>query len=186
MTQHDYQKQAKDWIDSHGITFHVELIGSNCPHYCEDALKQRDMGKINTFPRKSHIHGNHYRITLKRSGKPDFTVDFWNSYNDEEVNAFFRYTPGTVLTVPRETIYWDKLGKYPNRRRQPKRVPTPYDLLASIEKAPPGAFEEWCMDLGYDTDSRRAFDIYGRCQSEWRRVTRFFSPQEIEELQEIQ
>ena len=53
----EYHKQAEDFLTKHGFTFKAVLIGSDCPLFCADAEKQRNMGKVNTYPRKTHIHG---------------------------------------------------------------------------------------------------------------------------------
>ena len=64
-------------------------------------------------------------------------------------------------------------------------APTAYDLLARITKSDPGTFEDFCGNFGYDTDSRRAERIYKGVCREWQKVQRFFTAEEIEELQEI-
>ena len=46
--------------------------------------------------------------------------------------------------------------------------PTVDDLLYSlVSDASSGreTFEDWCSELGYDTDSRKAFSIYEQCQN---------------------
>jgi hypothetical protein len=58
-------------------------------------------------------------------------------------------------------------------------------VLACIEKYEPGAFEEWCMDVGYDTDSRKAEGIYNAVKDQYMHVAMLFSDTELEELQEI-
>src|SRR5689334_6211137 len=83
----EYTKQAEDFLTAHKLTFEVALIGSDCPMFCEDQEKKREMNKVNVYPRKSHIHGKHYRCTFKRENGERFEVDFWNSYADEEFNA---------------------------------------------------------------------------------------------------
>jgi hypothetical protein len=54
--------------------------------------------------------------------------------------------------------------------------PTLYDVLTALKAdAPRGeAFEEWAPNLGYDTDSRRALDIYVACQKSEMLSRRFF------------
>lgn len=64
--------------------------------------------------------------------------------------------------------------------------PTPYDVLACIQKYEVGDFQNFCGDFGYDTDSRKAEKIYKAVCKEWEKVNNFFSESELLELQEIQ
>lgn len=64
--------------------------------------------------------------------------------------------------------------------------PTPYDVLACIQKYEVGNFQNFCGDFGYDTDSRKAEKIYKAVCKEWEKVNTFFSESELIELQEIQ
>lgn len=63
--------------------------------------------------------------------------------------------------------------------------PNAYDLLASLTKYDPESFEWFCSNYGYDTDSRKAFRTYKAVCREWEKVNKFFSAEELEELQEI-
>lgn len=65
------------------------------------------------------------------------------------------------------------------------KFPSAYDLLASIVKYPPGTFENFCSDYGYDTDSRKAYKIYNTVLDQWKDVESFMSGQEISELESI-
>lgn len=51
-------------------------------------------------------------------------------------------------------------------------------------KYDPGTFENFCMEFGYDTDSRRAERIYKSVVREYKAVKRLFGDI-LEELQEI-
>jgi len=176
----DYQKQAADFLAAHGLTFSAVLIGSDCPRFCEDAAKGKDMGQVNTYPRRTHIHGKHYRCTFNRDPKANVSpsmqrhliIDFWNSYADEEFNYLREH--------PRD---WSPASL--KLRKQPKRTPTAYDVLACVEKYEPERFEDWASSFGYDTDSRRAFETWQAAMDEWRKVSRFFTAEELEQLQEI-
>jgi len=181
-----YTKPVDDFLSSRDIHFSTQLIGDDCPRYCVD---QSEPG-IGTFPRKTHIHGQHWRITFGRGGRfilkgsISFVVDYWDSYNDAE----YRW----LRTHWRECISEKTLrshGVNPDRRIQPKlrdkRLPTAYDVLSCVVKYYPGMFEDWCNDLGYGTDSRRAKSTYRACVDEYTRFAAFFTLDEIETLQEI-
>ena len=53
------------------------------------------------------------------------------------------------------------------------KPPTTFDVVACIiddaigfEDSTPLSFEEWCDDIGYDTDSRKAERIYNACMKQ--------------------
>lgn len=174
----EYTKQAEDFLQKHELEFRAVHIGNDCPTFCKDHDEMRDMDKLNTFPRKSHIHGHHYRITISRKGRGHFTVDFWNSYADEEQNYFC----SGGRNWPSLAEDYRMLDKY---KGQKKTTVQAYDVLAAITKSDPGTFEDFCGDYGYDTDSRKAEQVYFAVQKEWSKVRTFFTAEEIAELQEI-
>jgi hypothetical protein len=47
-------------------------------------------------------------------------------------------------------------------------------------------FEEWCSDLGYDTDSRKAEQIYRETDKQTRRVFRFMGREMFDEFSEVE
>lgn len=187
----EYEQQALDFLAKSGLEFRAVLIGDDCPTFCEDARADRDMDKINTFPRKTHIHGKHYRCTISGKDRGHFTIDYWNSYRDEEENyfAFSVLSHSQSGTGPLEGKYWDKYrvaGKFPNGPRIKKRnVPKPYDVLACIQKYDPGTLSDFCSELGYSEDSKRDEQIYLAVCKEFQKVRKFFTEAEIEALQEI-
>lgn len=63
--------------------------------------------------------------------------------------------------------------------------PTAYDLLCCLTKYDPGTFDDFCSEYGYDEDSRSALKIYKLVLTDWRKVQKFFTDTELEELQEI-
>lgn len=65
------------------------------------------------------------------------------------------------------------------------KEPRAYDVLASITKSNPGAYESFCSDFGYNIDSRKAEKTWKLVKREWEKVSAFFTEAEIEELQEI-
>jgi len=165
MTTTDYQKQAQDILTKHNITFSAVPVGNDCPAFCSDAEAGRDMDKVNAFPRRTHIHGKHYRVTFAATGRASLYLDFWNSYADEEHNA------KDVFQRPKN-----------DRKRH---APTPYDVLACITKNDPGTFENFCGDFGYDEDSRKAEATYRAVVAEWQKVAKFFTAEELAEVQEV-
>lgn len=78
-------------------------------------------------------------------------------------------------------ISWSKARKL----QKQFKVPTAYDLLASITKYSPGSFSNFCSDFGYDEDSIKANNIYKSVVKEWFKVESFFTDEELAELQYI-
>lgn len=63
--------------------------------------------------------------------------------------------------------------------------PSMYDVLACMTKYDPGTFENFCGDFGYDEDSRTAERTYKAVCKEYKAMSRLFSEEILEELQEI-
>jgi hypothetical protein len=188
----EYEKQANDLLAKFGITFKVELIGKDCPRYCEDAIAERDMDKLDTYPRKTHIHGKHYSCFFVRN-LPDgdhtsMFIDFWNSYADEEYN-WARLNPDKLSFDQLDRIFSTKMRNSHGvalRARRPERKVSAYDVLACLTKSEPGTFDDFCGEYGYSSDSMRAHETWKAVRAEWRKVQGFFLPDEITAIQEVQ
>lgn len=65
--------------------------------------------------------------------------------------------------------------------------PSAYDVLACIsgDTYCADTFEDWCGELGYETDSIKALQTYRRCKAFAGRLNQFFTSEEIEALREI-
>lgn len=166
----EYTEQAENFLKKHNLTFRAVFVGEDCPQWCEDA-KKGNLLVPGTFPRKNHIHGSHWRLTLSREGKGHFTVDFWDSYADAKIRSL-----GTQAYRRGESTPFDELAD---------QQPTAYDMLAAVTKSEPGTFEDFCSDFGYDEDSRSAERVYQAVVKEYRMVSTFFTADELAEAQEI-
>lgn len=204
-TRNDYNAQTSEILTAFGVTFATELVGNDCPQFCEDARKQIGMDKVNTFPRNTHIHGKHYRCTFTRitSNKDKIAMfDFWNSYSDEEYNALLANRVSVDCYGPLASLYlrhgFIKMGiafrppvvkRSANDSRIAKhkgrQTPTAYDVLACVQKYPLGSFEEFCNDFGYDSDSIRALSVYGAVAEEYQRIRAFFTADELAVIERI-
>lgn len=66
--------------------------------------------------------------------------------------------------------------------------PTMATVIASIlrdDEATRCSFSEWCCDLGYDIDSRKAYATYELCQQLGDKVNNFFTGEERSHLAEL-
>lgn len=105
-----------------------------------------------------HIHGDRYQITLTRH-----------------------------VGYRRRSIRFDFWNSLKDQQEFETTV-DPYDVLACIsgDVSYPDTFEEWCEGLGYDTDSRKAHNLFKRCRKFAARLRNFFTEDEVEKLAEIQ
>lgn len=65
--------------------------------------------------------------------------------------------------------------------------PLPFSVLSSVylDDTRGASFEDWCADLGYDTDSRKALAAYLQCQEQTSRFKKAFPDVQLEEHEEI-
>lgn len=144
-----------------GIKYEINLIGDACPPFCKDA----DKPGIGTFPRRTHIHGRNYRLTLSTGQVPRakyIAVDFWNSYHDAEVAA---------------------IGTDPNRPTTRKTAKVLVaDVLSCAQLDDPCRFEDWCAEYGYDSDSRKAEAIWRLCVTQYSQFQSMFTQSQINEI----
>lgn len=184
----DYQKQAQDFLNATGVAMEVKFkeYGKHFPDDKED----RDI----------------YTITLKR-GQRSFTFDFgqsirssgeWNLYGNSSKGVAHRYgdsfdgIPKISYVHPsyngNEGKKGAKLALYhPNWLLNPSFAsPTDYNVLTCLTKHEVGTFEDFCSNFGYDTDSRKAENIYKAVLNEYQNVCMLWNEKEIEQLQEIQ
>lgn len=112
-----------------------------------------------------------YEITLT-SPRGSMTFDFWDSIRNTRIR----------------TMPFDAYNMQANKELAAKKkaaVPSVYDVLACLQKCDPGTFENFCSDYGYDEDSRTAIRVYLAVQNEYTQLTRLFTPEQMEELAEI-
>lgn len=186
----DYQQKVEDFLVKHGIKFTITFIGNDCPAFCEDARAGKDMSLVGTFPRRSHIHGRHYRCELL---KKDYFVyfDFWNSYRNEELNYIIEnrdwfYHPESLSLDSKRLLDGHGLRAGYSLLKGLKKVKVEaYDLLSCLQKSEIGTFQNFCNEFGYDSDSIRALKTYESVCGEYQKVKGFFTSEELKELQEI-
>jgi hypothetical protein len=65
-------------------------------------------------------------------------------------------------------------------------APSFYDILSCLTKYDPGLFEDFCSEMGYDTDSKKAEKTYNAVRDEYLNMAKLFSDDELEAMQEIQ
>lgn len=66
-----------------------------------------------------------------------------------------------------------------------RKYPSVYNVLTCLTKYDPGTFDDFCLEFGYDTDSRRAEKTYKAVVIEWENVDRLWHDC-LELLREVQ
>ncbi len=193
-TVSSYDQQAETFLASNGIKFRATLSDSK---------------QANWEP-----SGHHYRVTLSKKGNR-LTFDFWGcrkDVDDEHKNKSDRARLYNEIAVLKGKIQ-DAGHYFPGREARnkaelaklqpilavkeeelvkalafsPKGV-SAYDVLACISGDVNCAetFKDFCDEMGEDQDSIKALQTFRRCSRFAKRLQEFFTPSEIEALQEIQ
>lgn len=166
----EYIKQATDFLQKAHAEMEIKYVGLHINEKWKEE-KARCLYKISlTSP-----HGS-------------MVFNFWDSIWNTEIK-----------TMPLKT-YAEKLYRMPfsnlsyAEKTQAKKdwqlkrkaaVPSVYDVLACLTKCDPGTFEDFCAEYGYSEDSRSAEQLYFAVQKEYAQLTRLFTPDEMDELAEI-
>lgn len=93
-----------------------------------------------------------------------------------------------VFTIKGQGFGFDYYTGLGNRKANKPSKPQIAGLLYSIIMdgiACDMTFEDWCGDLGYDTDSRKALETYLLCQSNSAKYKKIFKPEQRAIIEEI-
>lgn len=121
------------------------------------------------------LHG--ISIAVERiSERPDLTGDDWDT-----TARHWRVTLARKNDKRRRLIVYFSQG---SAHTEPPSAADVLNCLASdasaIDTSP--TFDDWCVEYGYDTDSRKAERTYKQVQAQAKRLRRFFDMDEYEEL----
>lgn len=165
-TTTDYEKQAADFLAKTGATMTIEFK-KHGKHFADDK-EDRDI----------------YTVTIQR-GARKYTFDFGQSI--ARSGKFIAFTPTGRKLVDTQKDGW-RLGASAGEVVPNKEFaePTAYNVFACLEKHGYDSFEDFCDELGYDADSRKAEKIYNAVMEEYRNVCMLFNEEEMEQLREIQ
>lgn len=153
----DYQKQGRDFIESNSLKLRV----TEYPAEMQDP------------PRWAEEDAKPIRVKML--------------YGE---TAFLTHGIRYRITISREgspgRISFDFWGSINDRAKRQK--PRAYDVLACIsgDVNCPESFKEFCSDYGYEIDSRKAMRTFKAVRKLSKKLRAFFTPAEIEQLQEIQ
>lgn len=176
-----YDIQAEDFMKETGTEITIEFKEHGF-HFTGDTEK-RDIYNVTIKKGRRHmkiVFGNSlvdsgFKIINENNGKtmcminvPDKQRDFFMEHKNQSKLKLF----SNWQFISSEKIHYPK-------------APTPYSILACLQKYDVGTFEQFCQEFGYDTDSRKAEQTYNAVQDEWRNVAMLYNDKELEMLQEI-
>ena len=106
---------------------------------------------------------------------------------DTKKRAAYEFTSLTEKDKTGQTMYGRRYLQRVQALREPQ-IPPIAGLLYSLildGSACSESFESWCVELGYDSDSRKALATYEACQQGIDRLRRVFTPAQIAHIQEL-
>ena len=166
----EYAKQANEFLKKANATIKIEFVGLAI----NKEWKEKDKRNL-------------YEITLTTPGG-SMVFDFWDSIRNTEIKEMTIETYAEKSYKRRfDCLSYSEKVKAQKELKEKKAAaqPTAYDILACITKYDPGTFAEFCSEFGYDEDSRTAERIYFAVQKEYSQLARIFTPEQLEEMQEI-
>lgn len=133
-----------------------------------------------------------YNITLIR-GNRKYTFTFGNSLHD---SGFYVQIGKTKHMLPIDKInsknlnYFIKNNINSNYIEKIDKIhypvpPSPYNILAGLEKYDYESFENFCDEYAYDTDSKSAERIYNACREQYLQLCSLYNEEEMEMLRDI-
>ena len=110
-----------------------------------------------------------WHVTLKREGRPLYTTDYFTGLGHRKNHRHVKTTSDLDHNV-----------RF-SRPVAPEAGAVLYSLLSDADCGG-DTFSDFCGNMGYDEDSRRAFAIYTACQDTFTALRRFFTPAELDTL----
>lgn len=166
----EYTKQATEFLKKANATIKIEFVGLAV----NKDWKEKDKRNL-------------YEITLSTPGG-SMVFDFWDSIRNTEIKQMNleAYTEKRYKRRFDSLSYSEKMQAQKElKEKKAAAQPNAYDVLACMTKYDPGTFENFCSEFGYDEDSRTAERIYFAVQKEYSELARIFTPEQLEEMQEI-
>lgn len=167
-----YIKQANDFLKKANATIKIDFVGLAVNNDWEEQKNQKR---------------NLYEITLT-SPRGVMIFDFWDSIYNTDITrkTLAEYAEKRYKMQFNFLTYAQKLAaKKELEAKKAEATPNAYDILACLTKYDPGTFKNFCCEFGYNEDSRTAEKIYFAVQEEYTQLTRLFTAEQMEELQEI-
>jgi hypothetical protein len=128
-------------------------------------------------------------------------IDFLNATNTSITFKFKKHAPHFIGEKESRDIWrvkiknklWSFSFDFGQSISNVGKQPSAYDILACLTKNDPEDFHWFCSNFGYNQydentgkENRTAKRIYNSVCKEWANVSKLFSEDQIEQLQEIQ
>jgi hypothetical protein len=124
-----------------------------------------------------------YLITLKK-GNREYKFNFGNSIAH---SGKYKVYSSIGLTLVNDKKQATKIkGAYQIIKNKEFQELTIYDVLGCLQKYDVGDLKNFCLEFGYDEDSRTAEKIYNAVVNEYNNLKLLFSDEELNKMGEIQ
>ena len=164
------EKEVEKILQELGVKCDIRFIClSNNPNWGEDKLRPL------------------YRITLTTK-KGIYSYFYWGSIREGNLRQMSEemYARKKYKCEYSDLSYEEKhTVKLEFTKELKNLVVTPYAVVADLQKYDIGTFEDFCLEFGYDVDSRRALQCYLDVQAQYSELCKIFSEDELERLREI-
>lgn len=165
----EYTQQANDFLQKAKAKIKIEFVGAAINQDWDDQKR------------------NLYKVTLT-TPRGQYTFNFWDSIRNTEICCMTvqKYAEKRYKIRYGDLTVQEKIAAQKElKAEQAAAVLDAYDILSVMTKYDPGTFEEFCSEFGYNEDSRTAERIYLAVQKEYTQLTRIFTTEQLEEMQEI-
>lgn len=167
----EYQEQALEFLRKAKATMKIEVVGPDYPDGDEN-----------------HVRLRHW-VTLT-TPKGSYVFPFWGSIQQAEFwdkQAVLEMLANKRFRMHYEDLNDGEKGKIKRtfRERREELETKEYDVLATIEKCDPGTHEDFCAEFDVDPDSIKGLKTYLAVQKQYSELCKIFTPEQLEELQEI-
>lgn len=170
--------KAQDFLNITNTTMHIEFVGYK-PHFTGEKTK-RDVYKV-TFTRGERSFYVMFGQSINASGKYIIKDPYIKNIfgNDENVtNDDLIYRRGQI------NIFSGYNGAVIKNKNY--AIPTPYDVLSSLQKYDVGTFKDFCDAFGYNDDSIIARKTYIAVVGEYKNVCMLWNEGELNILRQME
>lgn len=173
MTHTNYQDQAREFLNRCNATMTITYIGKSKPLW------------------DNRLHS--YYVALIKTTRGEMKIDFYDSIHNTEImdTSLEDYVIKKYRCHFSSLTYTEKVKAQKQLLKMKEdATPTEYDILSCLQKYDAGTLDDFISDFGYEVksgkDLKNLLITYQAVQDEYRDICRCFTPEQIEELQEIQ
>lgn len=161
MTYEETREAVTALLSANGITYHAAFV--------PQSLSRNSAEKARTL---------NWRCTFTRKGAPAFAIDYQQGVGHIP-KMLGNPSPGELAGNEYEAAERGRYQVYAHSSWQTKALPPPHpaDVISSVlldGRAADMSFDDWAGEFGYDTDSRKAEQIYYDCVRHGRAAVALF------------